>query len=308
MSNNHKIFAIVVVLIVFGIGVVLLMDTGDKDETSYNSYQSEPALSTEKTTTVATQWQWEETQKPLTSVPTTNSNGVKLPFTVESIYTALQAVKFDESGNIILDHDALISLDEALERIHNQLDSDSLALLQTIIRQALPGVSGAQTAQIVGDYYFYLEAKEEFSKMDQVLSEDYVEPTLDTLQNDQATYAELQALREAHLGSEATASLFRVSDANAQFMFETMKLGLDSSLTSEQIQQKSQQIQEQHLAQSINVVDWPARYQGFLAAKQNIVAASIDDQQKRAQVAQLLQQHFTQDELKRISHLGLEAL
>jgi hypothetical protein len=199
-------------------------------------------------------------------------------------------------------------LDEALERIHNKLDSETLSILQDIIRQALPGLSGEQTAKIVGDYYVFLEAKEEFSNMAEGLSDENAEPTLSSLENDESLYTELQSLRQVHLGSEETDSLFRVSDANAKFMFDSMKLGLDTSLTPQQREQQQQQIEAQHQAQSINVADWPARYQAFMTAKQSITSASIDDDEKRAQIAQLLRQYFNHDELKEINHLGLEAL
>lgn len=258
------------------------------------------------TATIATEWQWQEADKQSTQVQANTDTAVLLPFTAESVYNALQAVKLDADGNIILDHDALLSLDETLERIHNKLDSESLSLLQELIKEALPGKAGEQTAQIVGNYYRFLEAKEEFSQMNEALTDSNSQETLESVENDEALYAELQALREVHIGTEATDSLFRVSDANAQFMFDSMKLERDDSLTPKERENRRKEIAARHIEQSVNINDWPARYRAFLNSKQNIVTASIDEDEKRKQLKELLSQHFNRDELKRIQHLGLD--
>jgi lipase chaperone LimK len=303
-----KKLAIITVFIGAIIVTIFLNQTAVKSDDSNTANNPERPQLTNKPLTIATQWQWKETNGQLNNAQVSSDRWATIPFTAESIYNALQAVKFDENGDVILDHDALISLDEALERIHNKLDSEMLGILQNLIKQNLQGKGGEQTAKIVGDYYQFLEAKEEFSKMDEVLSNANAELTVGSLENDQALYAELQSLREVHLGSDATDSLFRVSDANAQYMFESMKLEIDPHLTPEQKVQSGLEIKAQHVAESINVTDWPARYQAFLTAKLNITTASIDDDEKHQQVAQLLTQHFTHDELKRIKYLGLEAL
>jgi lipase chaperone LimK len=303
-----KKLAIIIVLIGTIIVTVFLNQTTEKSDDSDTANNPEHPQLTNEPLTIATQWQWKGANGQLNTAQVSSDRWATLPFTAESIYNALQAVKFDENGDVILDHDALISLDEALERIHNKLDNEMLGILQNLIRQSLKDKGGEQTAKIVGDYYQFLKSKEEFSKMDEALSNANAELTVNSLENDQALYAELQSLREIHLGSDATDSLFRVSDANAQYMFESMKLDVDPNLTPEQKVQMGLEIKAQHVAESINVTDWPARYQAFLTGKLNITTASIDDDEKHQQVAQLLKQHFTHDELKRIKHIGLEAL
>jgi lipase chaperone LimK len=303
-----KKLAIIIVLIGTIIVTVFLNQTTEKSDDSDTANNPEHPQLTNEPLTIATQWQWKGANGQLNTAQVSSDRWATLPFTAESIYNALQAVKFDENGDVILDHDALISLDEALERIHNKLDNEMLGILQNLIRQSLKDKGGEQTAKIVGDYYQFLKSKEEFSKMDEALSNANAELTVNSLENDQALYAELQSLREIHLGSDATDSLFRVSDANAQYMFESMKLDVDPNLTPEQKVQMGLEIKAQHVAESINVTDWPARYQAFLTDKLNITTASIDDDEKHQQVAQLLTQHFTHDELKRIKHIGLEAL
>lgn len=194
------------------------------------------------TSTIAKQWQWAKLKS--------QDNGevgskVTLPFTPQSVHDALQAVKIDSSGNVVLDHDALLSLDEALERIYNKLDGDSMQQLGSLIEQALPGTAGKQTAKLVEDYNRFLKAKEEFSQVYEGSPPAYDQQSVASIESDEALYAELQALRQVHLGENATSKLFGVSDANAQFMFDSMKLELDKTLTPEQRNQRRLEIQEQ---------------------------------------------------------------
>jgi lipase chaperone LimK len=263
--------------------------------------------STASKPTIATEWQWVSGQPEVLQTNTTDDTNTVLPFTEESVYIALQAVKLDEGGDIILDHDALISLDEALERIHNRLNQASLEALQELIKQSLPGKAGTQTAELVKNYYDFLEAKEEFSRINEAMADTNNENSLQALEINVQLYAELQALRERYLGYEATESLFRVSDANAKYMFDSMKLALNDQLTNEERLEQRKIIEAEHLEQSINITNWPSRYSAFNNEKQYIVASSISDDDKRQQLETLLSQHFDEEERKRIEHLGLTA-
>lgn len=271
--------------------------------------------------TIGNAWQWNinkdgasdnEIDTSSTNVeadiaPTQNStDSAALPFTQQSVYDALQAVRLDAGGNIVLDHDALISLDEALERIYSRLDTDSLAALQALIIQSLPGIAGEQTAQIVNDYAHFLVAKDEFSELNENTLPEGNEQTLESLNNDQLLYGELKSLREIYLGKEATDQLFVISDANAHFMFESLKLDADQTLTIEDKQQKLQEIEATHTEQSINITNWTERYADFLNRKNTIVEAAVSDDDKRNQLTELLQQLFDEDERSRILHLELD--
>jgi hypothetical protein len=252
MPNNKKrmrlILIIIVVLVVAAVAISITnrnsSDSASQDNASSakSSRQSIDESSPDRSdNTIAKQWQWPR-DRDQQERDATAAEDESLPFTEQSVYDSLQAVKVDENGNIILDHDALISLDEALERIHNRLDSESLLKLQDIIRDALPGKTGEQTAQVVEDYQRFLGAQEEFSQMHQG-SVSTVQ-TLNSLDNDQALYRELQNLREIHLGTENTASLFHDSDANAEFMFDSLRLGLEQHLTPEEIESRRREIQQ----------------------------------------------------------------
>ena len=254
-NNKNKMRLILLIIVVLVIAVLAIsitnrnsatvsidsasQDNSSSTEASQQSVEGGSPVGLDKTNTIAKQWQWPEDQQELDVNAVQNQS---LPFTTQSVYDALQAVKVDENGNIILDHDALISLDEALERIHNRLDSESLLKLQDLIRDALAGKTGEQTAQVVEDYQRFLGAQEEFSQMHQG-SVSTVQ-TLNSLDSDQALYRELQNLREIHLGTDTTASLFHNSDANAEFMFDSLRLGLEQNLTPEEIESRRLEIQQ----------------------------------------------------------------
>jgi hypothetical protein len=259
----------------------------------------------EHTSTIATNWQWseidEQTEQSL-------KHEKSLPFTAKFVYEALKAVKLDEDGNVIHDHDALLSLDEALLRIQSKLDTESLSVLQEIIKDGLPGKAGEQTAQIVSDYYYFLEAKDEFSESSEALSDLRVHETAGAVENDELLYTELQALRDVHLGSEVSAGLFRVSDAGAQYMFDSMKLDFNQDMSEQEKQKMRIEIEEKHIKGSVNVSDWPARYSDYQEAKQRIMSTSLWPEEKQSQVTELLESYFSSDELKRIQYLNLEAL
>ena len=306
-NANTKILTRIIIPVLVVIALVFIIVKVMSNSKSEKEKSVTLSPSTESQPTIASEWQWENSASRKPTKVTTDS-GVSLPFTAESVYNALQAVKLDADGNIILDHDALLSLDETLERIHNRLDNESLSILQQMIKDALPGKAGEQTAQIVGDYYRFLGAKEEFSQISEALVDNSNQETLEAVENDEALYAELQALREVHIGNEATERLFRVSDANAQFMFDSMKLARDQSLSPEEKESRRQAIEARHVEQSVNILDWPSRYKAFMDSKQNIIAASIDQEEKQRQLKELFKLHFNSDERQRIAHLGLEQI
>lgn len=299
------VFAILLLALIL-VGLFFLSSTENKEQAVAEMDLESPQLAhVQESQTVATHWNWQRARAQSEMIQQNNPNFDGLPFTAQSVFDALQTVKLDENGNLILDHDALLSLDEALERIYNKLDADSLRLLQDLIRESLPGNPGEQTAKIVEQYLGYLQAKDEFSRINDELSGERTSESMASIVDDQALYSELQALRELHLGTEATSDLFRVTDANATYMFESMKLGLDTTLNDEQREERHQAIQEQHIAQSVNIRDWPNRYLAFMNEKRAILSSSLDDEEKRRQVLSLLGQHFSHSEIERIRYLEL---
>lgn len=297
-----------VCLLIAVIVTVLGNDATESGKIITNNTMSQSDHLKKHASTIATTWQWSKINDDTKQAITTANNEKSLPFTAKFVYEALKAVKLDDDGNVIHDHDALLSLDEAILRIQSKLNTESLGILQGLIKDGLPGKAGEQTAKIVGDYYFYLEAKDEFSRTSEALADQSVHATVSAVENDELLYSELQALRDVHLGNDVSSGLFRVTDADAQYMFESMKLDLVQGLSEEEINQKRLEIKEQHIQRSVNISDWPDRYRTFQDAKQNILSASLDEEEKQKQVTQLLRSYFSADELKRITHLSLDQL
>ncbi len=251
---NNRLLLIVCIIGILVVGALTLVDTPTsstatvKDETVKSTDEGQPLESknTASTTlreeqTLAKHWKWLSKNKASTETETEDALTQRLPFTEQSVFEALQAVKVDENGDVILDHDAVVSLDEALERIYNQLDAESTLKLQDLIKKALPEKTGEQTAQLVGDYKNFLQAKEQF---DQIHAAAPIGPqTVASIESDQLLYRQLQTLREVHLGRDTAQRLFHVSDVNAQYMFESIKLGLDSTLNAEQVAAQREQIE-----------------------------------------------------------------
>jgi lipase chaperone LimK len=294
----------VVVMLALAISLGLLFFTGSENKDSIkildvNGSTNAPTIeidSNEKT--IATAWQWEE----VTHAAKENSSAT---FSEATVYEALQHVRLDEQGNVIIDHEALIALNATLDNSRLQLDPQALSELQTIIRQGLPGKAGDDVAKIVADYYHFLEASKEFNSLYET---DYsnAQAIENTTEEHEEIYRELRALRDLYLGSDTSSKLFSTTDANANYMFDMLKLENSTELSDEEKQQKRAEIMAQHAEQTINVSNWTERHSVFLAAKKNIIAAAISDQQKQTQLTELMHQHFNREELTHVSHLQLD--
>jgi len=264
--------------------------------------------------TIATVWQWDtgqsnedQGQKIETSdinQPTSQSDNTSdLPFTQESVYKALHAVKLDDNGDIIIDDDALTALDTTLNHNQLKLDDEALEELQSMIRKGLPGNAGEQTAEIVANYYQYLGATSEFNSLyDTRNSSDQ------TIDDYETQYNELLALRELYLGEEVANQLFKTSNANSQYMFDSMVLEANTSLSVIEKKQQQAKIIERHAEKTINVDNWNVRFREFLNDKQNVRNSYLSDDDKRDQITSLMHQHFTDEELKYVNHLRLDSL
>jgi lipase chaperone LimK len=315
MSKKRSVIIAITAIVIAAPIVFSMINSNDANSVKIGANNSaaeltkvEPQTLEEQTPTIATAWQWSLDNKNASKAITANNSNKTLPFTAKFVYEALKAVKLDEDGNVIHDHDALLSLDEALLRIQNKLDRESLNILQAIIKDGLPGKAGEQTAQIVGDYYNYLEAKDEFSRTSDIITESSGHETVNAVEKDQLLYAELKSLRDLHLGNEVSNGLFRITDSDAQYMFASMKLDVDESLSAEEKAQQRLEIEALHMQRSINITNWPDRYRAFQDTKQRIISASLNDEEKQRQITELLNSHFNANELKRIEHLGIDKL
>jgi len=268
---------------------------------STNKYASEIEVGSNDKT-IATAWQWERERESSTNTDKEISSST---ISEKAVYSALQRVRLDSQNNVIVDHEALIALNATLDDSRLQLDEQALSELQLIIKQGLPGNAGDDVAKIVTDYYHYLTASKEFNA---IYEADYstAEVIENTIEDHEANYRELIALRELYLGNDTANKLFSTSDANAAYMFDMLKIEQANNLSNEEKQQQSAEIVERHTEQTINITNWNQRHADFLASKQNILSASIDDEEKQMQLTELMHQHFNSEELAHISHLQLD--
>jgi lipase chaperone LimK len=259
--------------------------------------------------TVASAWKWQDDKSSpaVASINKEQTDNETYNFTEESVYKALYHVRIDDDNNIIIDNETLTALNNTLDDERLNLDAESILKLQMFIKKGLPGNAGEDVAKIVGGYYQYLEAAREFNSV----YEGDPEVTVDnneSLEQQINNYQELSSLRHLYLDTDIATKLFSQYDANANYMFEVLKIQNDDSLTDEEKQKISSEIALQHSGQGININNWNTRYQDFLAAKQNIMTVSISDDEKQAQLTELMYQHFSREELNNVRHLQLDKL
>lgn len=223
-------------------------------------------------------------------------------FDAEGIFEATQKVRVDESGNVILDHEAMLALNEALGQQGLDLDTLSLAQLKDLIQVAMPGKAGSQVALVVGNYYEYLKAKQEFESLNQDnhLNQDY-----------EQRKASIQALRESYLGAEVSDKLFAQSDAESEFMRANFELASNKELTGKERQKQKAEIQTKYVSSVIEANGWDDRYEKFITDKNKLMAGSeggtLSEGQKD-KVLNLWSTYFSEDEREKMEALQVPVL
>ena len=316
VMQKNVLYAVVVLVGLIIITLIMFPNsepTPTKDAVATNMTKANPVDAPKNSNTIASAWQWEavsDNESLAGKIEARTSNQANqidsaspLPFTEESVYKALHDVKLDANGDIILDDDALIALNAALDHSEVKLDAEALQALQELIRKGLPGNAGEQTAQVVADFYEYLGAKNEFNALYETNSN-----SDQTIEEYETQYKELLALQQLYLSTEVADQLFAASNANSRYMFDSMKLEADTSLSEEEKRQEQAKIVQRHAEKSTNVDNWNERYQAFLVDKQYLINSSISDDEKREQLTGLMHQHFSYEELEHVSHLQLDSL
>jgi len=260
------------------------------------------ADNTEKAGTVAAIWQW-QTLADAAEEPEQPNNMNTIPFSADALYEALQNVRIDDNGDVVLDNEALEALNRSLQYGEVELNSQNLADLQELIKVGVPGKAGEQTAEIVVDYYRYLEAEDEFN----ALYEQQGSPADAGNEAYAQQYEELKALRALYLGQDVAAELFATADASARYMFEAQQLEADPTLSADDKAERLKTLNDRLIDATVPVDNWRQRYSHFLSEKQRIMEAGLADQEKKVQVERLMQQHFNPDELAKVRYLQLDS-
>lgn len=296
------IFSIVgfAVLLVIAVGLLLQSGPGPGGESVATQPTSVAPDDAAEAGTIAAVWQWQSMADATAKGDEKNSTET-IPFNADALYDAFQNVRIDENGDVILDNQALEALNRTLQYGVVELSDQNLANLQELIKIGVPGKAGEQTADIVVDYYRYLEAEDEYNAI-------YEQPgSVAEMSTDAYAqqYEELKALRALYLGQEVAAQLFETADASARYMFEAQRLEADASLTGEEKAQRLEALNDRLTDETVAVDNWRKRYDAFLAEKRLIIDAGLAEQEKKAQVEQLMQQHFSASELEKVRHLQL---
>ena len=307
-STASKRISIILGIVVLAVLLVIAFANFLKPspEPGSASVATEPSSSaqnnTEKAGTVAAIWQWqtladtaEEREQP--------NNMNTIPFSADALYEALQNVRIDDNGDVVLDNEALEALNRTLQYGEVELNSQNLADLQELIKVGVPGKAGEQTAEIVVDYYRYLEAEDEFN----ALYEQQGSPADAGNEAYAQQYEELKALRALYLGQDVAAELFATADASARYMFEAQQLEADPTLSADDKAERLKTLNDRLIDATVPVDNWRQRYSDFLLEKQRIMDAGLADQEKKVQIERLMQQHFNPDELAKVRYLQLDS-
>lgn len=305
-SGKNKIIIAGVLAFVVAIGVMTFLSYSSKQPVQDPSSVTAETNANDGITTVSDKWEWQgfsdEQRKPPVAkpkAPIDSDERVSAELHVGEIYEALQEVKLDEFENVVIDHDALTSLYEAMSYGKLYFDEETLADLDEVIKIGLPGKAGEQVAEVVINFYHYLEAQKNFDQ-------EYGE--LQSINEYQNKYKELVALRESYLGPEVASKLFVQEDANAMYMLESFEVEESTDLTAEEKQQKTKALADKYFTTKPDIVNWDSRYATFTRDKQAILNAGLTQEEQEAQVNALMQQHFNASELRQIESLQLNKL
>ncbi|WP_165855797.1 lipase chaperone [Marinobacter sp. JSM 1782161] len=223
-----------------------------------------------------------------------------IPFTVDGVFQLVQAMRLDDTGNLVPDNNAR----QALERIfHNgalMLSEQQLGHLAELIRAGLPGPAGEQTATLASDYYRFLEARRTLAAPN---GADGRSPT-----SPEQRYRGLQQLRVSQLGEELANQLFRASDAHFEYMLAARRLQANPDLNLEEKLKRSKALNNTLQTDLIEVDNWPQRRTRYLEQKRLILDAALPDEDKQRQIDDLFTDTFGADERQVLAPLNLNHL
>lgn len=290
--NSLRTPFIVLMLAAAGAGTLFYLNSGDSTNPASMPDTTQAAPSENRPETVADRWHWPESSGQQTKKGGTPASD--FPFTADGVFQALQTVRIDGNGHVIIDSQTLEALNQTFRHGRNRLEPHELEALQELIKAGLPGTAGEETARIVGDYHRFLQARR------QKFTEDEANDQPESLEATERRYSELRQLREEHLGDEVARKLFREEDATAQYMLEAQRVAMDPDLSAEEKIARSATLSQQLQEQILDIDNWPERRAAFERERQQIEQAGLSEADKQSQIRTLKQQHFDQQELERL--------
>ena len=274
----------------------------EKSDDNSLSAAAKPTLATDaERNTVAAHWDWSKFKTAHESIegaePVSAIEGTR--FDVADIYLTLQRIKLDESGNLILDQVVLQALNNALLYADIDWTEEKLQSFQQIVQDGLPMAAGEQAVQIIGDYFHYLQARQEWFELT---------GNPPSAADSMAGFETLMALRRTYLGDDVANRLFAQEEAEARYMMQSMELAANRQLSAEERRQQQQSLYQQFANRAPDIPDWDARYQQFVADRSIILESGLGEEESRHQLKELMTQHFSLSEQAQAYHLQLDQL
>lgn len=251
--------------------------------------------------TIGSQWDWSELEAVTQSDQTNTGSKPKTAasFDVPTIYATLADIHLSESGEVIPDQTALNALNRAFVTSGIDWTPARVEELQAIVRAGLPGIAGEQAAAIVGDFYQYTQDK---AALESVYTST-TDPAEAHLQ-----YSELMAIRRQTMGDAVADQLFADEEASARYMFESIALAQDNSLSAAERRERQQALEQSLRERPPSIPQWQDRYAEFQQAKQSIQQAGLERAEAQRQLDNLVDQHFSSSEQTQASHFKLNRL
>lgn len=253
---------------------------------------------------------------------------------LDRLQHTLANIGIDENGDLILDEIALVSLRQAFRELEDT-SPEALAELQLYVQAGLAGETGEQAATILGDYVHFRRALEQAEnewmnngdlsprqKLDQIIAlrrehmgpltasqlfagEDAHERYLIAMEevrsdpglNVDERQAALSQLRDdlrsgaLLVNSEGTSAIEELRAERESWQ----QLGLSDETRNYLEQQTLGLVAARELAGS-ETGDWEARYGRFEQERDTVIRAGLGEEEKRRQINELVNQHFSAEE------------
>ncbi|HAG97254.1 MAG TPA: hypothetical protein DCL78_24210, partial [Gammaproteobacteria bacterium] len=220
-----SLYHLLLTLLFLGVGFVInhvwFVDKESNQQSQFLGLESVPAVAPQTNTpqanevlvTVGNAW----TEFEATSSSVDDKAQSSLKFDRERIRSALRNIALDRNGTVIADHAALQSLNAAFAHGQRLFTAEELQDFIAIVKSSLPTQVSEQVATIIENFHDYLHARQSLFAS--------VAPGDELLMME-----ELQGLQAMYLGDGVAADLFRVENANGNYMLEAMALEQDTSL------------------------------------------------------------------------------
>ncbi len=145
------------------------------------------------------------------------------------VENALMMAKLDNVGALILDEQALASLNLVVSRLPENLTPQDIQKLQDLIMKAQPGQAGEQVAEVLGNYYHLKQAEKAW--LESGVSANSLQAAIDQLEK-------VTAMREDYLGQVVADKLFLRQQEKSRFYLQRMAIQQDRDLSAQQKESK----------------------------------------------------------------------